>query len=339
MALSQTITRRGGFPILAPDGSLIHIPDTVAPSDPYPASSDRVAVARYFAEQGYVVLREAIPARLCDAARAAFTDEVSPYGGYLYRQATADPERHVRTAAGYMLNSLLNIQDLPSRRFPRFRAAGLESLTHPNLIAAIEGIMGERPKIVQTMYFEGNPTTWAHQDTYYLDSTEIGRMVAAWVAVEDIHPAAGRFFIYPGSHRIEMPHNSGELNVAFRHGSYKDLVIEVIRSHRLECRAPALRKGDVLLWGSRTIHGSLETRERQRSRCSFTAHYIPASTSLLQFQSRARKLLNVKHVNGIEIHSPKDLDRLSNRAMLFVESRVPGLFKAAKKIAIRVLTR
>jgi phytanoyl-CoA hydroxylase len=163
-------------------------------------------------------------------------------------------------------------------------------------------------------------------------------MIAAWVAVEDIHAGAGRFFVYPGSHRIALPRNSGELNVAFNHARYKQLVLDMIRENRLECRAPALRKGDVLLWSSKTVHGSLETREPQRSRASFTAHYIPDSTRLLQFQSRRRKLLNVKKVNGIEIHSPKDLDRISNRTILFVETRFPKLFKAVKKTAIRMLT-
>jgi len=41
----------------------------------------------------------------------------------------------------------------------------------------------------------------------YLDAEEIGRMTAAWVAVEDIAPDAGRFFVYPKSHlsrRLEI---------------------------------------------------------------------------------------------------------------------------------------
>ncbi len=340
MTAAQTIRAHfSGYPITAPDGTEISIPDDVDPEEAYPASYQREAVARYFSEHGYVVLRGLIPEGLCDQARTAFSEEVRPYGGFLYRQATADPERHVWTSGGYMLNSLLNIQDLPSRRFPHFRAAGLEILTHHNLVSALEAIIGERPKIVQTMYFEGNPQTWAHQDTYYLDSTELGRMVAAWVAVEDIHPGAGRFFVYPGSHRISMPRNTGDLNIAFRHADYKELVLRVIRQNKLKCRAPALRKGDVLLWGARTIHGSLETHEPTRSRASFTAHYIPASTTLLQFQSRPRKLLNVKRINGIEIHSPKDLDRSSNRAIFMIETRFPRLFKMAKRLAIRALMR
>ena len=46
------------------------------------------------------------------------------------------------------------------------------------------------------MLFEGNPTTWPHQDTYYLDSERIGGMTAAWIAVEDIKPGAGKARIY-----------------------------------------------------------------------------------------------------------------------------------------------
>jgi ectoine hydroxylase-related dioxygenase (phytanoyl-CoA dioxygenase family) len=46
---------------------------------------------------------------------------------------------------------------------------------------------------------KGNPETWAHQDTYCLDAEELGRMTAAWIALEDSHPGAGRFYVYPGS--------------------------------------------------------------------------------------------------------------------------------------------
>lgn len=339
VALGQAVPDAAYYAITAPDGREIRIPEEIPADDPYPSSSDTDGLADYYSQYGYVVLRGIIPTVLCDRAHRAFHEEVRGYDGYLYRQATADPERHVWTSGGYMLNSLLNIQDLPSNRFPEFRAAGLEILTHRKLAAVLGAILGEPPKIVQTMFFEGNPRTWAHQDTYYLDSTDVGRMVAAWVAVEDIHAGAGRFFVYPGSHKIELPRNSGELNVAFNHARYKQLVLDMIRENGLECRAPALQKGDVLLWSSRTVHGSLETREPQRSRASFTAHYIPESTLLLQFQSRRRKLLNVKNVNGIEIHSPKDLDRISNRTILFVETRFPNLFKAAKKAAIRAITR
>jgi phytanoyl-CoA hydroxylase len=292
--------------------------------------------ARYDSD-GYVLLRGLIPPELCDEARRAFAAEVKPYPGFIYRQATAVPEKNVFTEHGHVLNSLLNIQDLDRSCFPRFTDVGMRILTHQRLQAAVADVLGEPGTIVQTMYFDGNPSTWAHQDTYYLDSTQIGRMTAAWIAVEDIHPGAGRFFVYPGSHKIDMAKNGGDFDIAFNHDRYKKLVIDTILRFKLQCHAPPMRKGDVLLWAARTIHGSLQTKGTG-SRSSFTAHFIPASTGLLQFQARARSM-KLREVNGLQVHCPKDQTLRRNRTILYVETRFPRVFKTAKRLAIKALTR
>jgi phytanoyl-CoA hydroxylase len=109
--------------------------------------------------------------------------------------------------------------------------------------------------------------TWPHQDTYYLDAEEIGRMTAAWVAVEDIAPSAGPFFVYPKSHLIDMAKNGGDFDIAFHHERYKEFVKQVIGDHALVCRAPALSKGDVLFWAARTIHAAC-LRQNRRGRAA-----------------------------------------------------------------------
>ena len=43
-----------------------------------------------------------------------------------------------------------------------------------------------------------------HQDTYYLDSEQVGKMTAAWLALEEIKADAGRFFICPETHKIDL---------------------------------------------------------------------------------------------------------------------------------------
>jgi phytanoyl-CoA hydroxylase len=198
-------------------------------------------------------------------------------------------------------------------------------------------LLGAPGKLVQSMYFEGNPATWAHQDTYYLDAEEVGRMTAAWIAVEDIDDGAGRFFIYPGSHRIDLEKNSGEMNIAFNHARYKQHVLEIIERYGLECRTPALRAGDVLFWNSKTIHGSVVTTKPSASRSSFTAHFLPEASRFLQWQSRI-KPLNLDRVNGINVHRPKDLASAKNRAVLWVETTFPKTFQKVKRIAVRLLT-
>jgi phytanoyl-CoA hydroxylase len=325
------------FPISAPEGKAIAIPLAVdESSDPY-LRLDEAERQGYYREHGYVVWRGLVDGRRCEQARSAFAREVKPYGGFLYRQASGNPERHVLTEAGHVLNSILNVQDLQARRFPTFRAASLAVITSRELQAAVRVLLGEPGALVQSMYFEGNPSTWAHQDTYYLDSADIGRMVGSWIALEDIAPGAGRFYIYPGSHRIDMAKNGGNFDVAFNHDRYKRLVLDVIQRHGLECRAPALRKGDVLFWNSKTIHGSLETVQPQASRSSLTAHFIPRSRPFLQYQT-IEKPLRLRDIDGIDVHHPKDQNRLLNRAVMLIETRVPDAFRLVKRVAIKLLT-
>ena len=339
-AAPQT-TRKGNNEYLArtPDGHEIVIPVLADPmAEHYPQASDLKAIRKYYDTEGYVVVRGLIPQNLCDEALAAFQREVKTYSGPIYRQATANPERHVLTPYGYMLNPLLNIQSLNASAFPLFRQKGLEILTHENMRRTMDAIIGESSTLVQSMFFEGNPATWAHQDSYYLDSVDIGRMVGAWIAVEDIAPGAGRFFICPKSHLIDLHKNSGDFNIAFRHDEYKKLVLDVIRDNRLEYRAPALSKGDVLFWGAKTIHGSLSTSDPAASRSSFTGHFIPSSRGFLQYQTRV-KPLTIRQINGLRVHCPKDQNKLLNRLVLGVEVTFPRSFQWAKKLAIRLLTR
>jgi phytanoyl-CoA hydroxylase len=316
----------------------IEIP--VAEEDDYPyfALNQAKDIRKYYGENGYVVVRGLLPQGLCDRATASFEAEVKPFGGFIYRQASANPERHVFTNEGYMLNTILNVQSLDRRHFAGFRQAGLDLLTHANMQRAISTLLGEPGKLVQSMYFDGNPVTWPHQDTYYLDAEEIGRMTAGWVAAEDIAPGAGRFFVYPKSHLIDMAKNGGDFDIAFHHERYKELVKQVIGEQGLVCRAPALSKGDVLFWAAKTIHGSLRTTEPTCSRRSFTAHFIPDRSRFLQFQNRVRPL-KTELVNGMRVHHPKDLSKAANRAVLFVETRFPRTFQITKRAAIKLITR
>jgi phytanoyl-CoA hydroxylase len=325
------------FAIEAHDGTTAMIPEHRDEDFDYFDEMTPTAV-RYFEEEGYVVVRGVLPHSLCRDLRAAFSSTVKEYPGYLYRQTTARAERNSFNALGYVMNPILNLQDLPPRHFQDLRRLALEAYTHPNAVDALRRLFQEDPKLVQSMYFEGNSATWAHQDSYYLDSEHIGSMIAGWFALEDIHPGAGRFFVYPKSHKIDMQKNGGDFDIAFHHDRYKRLVLDVIDKYSLEVKAPALEEGDMLLWHAKTIHGSLKTYNSDRSRQSLTAHYIPKSHRFLQFQSRV-KGLKLDEYNGIQINCPKDQRRLKNQLVLFAESRFPGPFYALKSLAIKTLTR
>lgn len=299
--------------------------------------TDPEALRAYYYREGYVVLRRLIPAELCDQAKLIFEQEVKTYKNPLYRWSSY-PERHVFDAHGHMLNALIDVHSLNDSYFSRFKTAVLSVLTHPNLYKTVCTLVGEEAMLVQTMYFESNQVTPAHQDTYYVDSSILGRMVGVWVAVEDIHPDAEQFFICPGSHTLDAPMNSGKFDIAFHHAQYKASVEDIIEKHKLERRAPVMQKGNVIFWTAKTIHGSLAARDSSRSRSSSTGHFIPTSTGLLHLQKLEKKL-EVHRVNGILVHFPKDQAKLMNRMRYSIELHFPRIFPFLKRIAIKAVLK
>jgi phytanoyl-CoA hydroxylase len=318
-------------------GQTIEIPANLEEDLSYFRIDEAADYRAYYEQNGYVVIRGAIDASLCDAANDAFDKEVYPSRAFIYRQTTARAERNEFTSEGFLVNPILNVQSVDPDRFPGFRTKAVEVITDRNIQKACHALFGQPGKIVQSMYFQGNPSTWPHQDTYYLDATD-RRMTAVWIATEDIEPGAGRFFVCPGSQKIDMARNGGDFDIAFHHERYKQLIIDIINTHQIRMVAPALKKGDILFWDARTIHGSLPTSQPKSSRRSFTTHWIPQDTELLQFQSRVRPM-HYDTVNGAKVARPKDLARLKNRLILWVESTFPKSFALAKKIGIKVLVK
>jgi phytanoyl-CoA hydroxylase len=326
------------YKLTSPVGAEIEIPESNA-ENPETFTTDKIdAASAYYETNGYVVLRNIVKREVCDALREAFDVTVKRYPGYIYRQTTANPEKNQVNEFGFIMNPILNLQSLPSTEFEPLKSLAMATFAGEPIRSIGRTLTGEDVKLVQSMYFEGNAETWPHQDTYYLDSETTGRMFGCWYALEDIDAGAGRFFVVPGSHNIEMEKNGGDVDYAFNHNRYKDKVRALLTNSSLQIRAPFLAKGDLLIWNSRTIHGSLKTTRPERSRASLTAHYIPASHRFLQFQSRIRKL-NLRKFNGMLFHCPKDMERLGPKVVMRVETSFPRLFQTAKKFAIKALVR
>ena len=326
--------------LTTPRGLPVNVPERFE-EDPSPRFDvrDFTGIRAYYRENGYAIVRSVFSQSTCDTQRMLWEKEVKPYGGYIYRQATGKVERHVVNAQGWVMNPILNLQSVDPRHFGRFRRFATESLlAAPPLRDLFTAILGEPPMIVQSMYFEGNSATWEHQDSYYLDSARVGEMAAAWIAMEDIAPRSGRFFVCPGSHRVKLDDHGFENNIAEHHEVYITSVVQRIRSLNLPILAPMLQKGDVLFWNALTIHGSLDSQDPAHSRSSVTCHAVPRSGRFLQWQVRVLDPLT-DEVNGTHVYRPKDLRVLRNRLIFEVESRFPRLFYWAKNAAIKQIMR
>jgi phytanoyl-CoA hydroxylase len=323
-----------------PRGLPVRVPETLG-EDPSPRFSahEADAIRSYYLDNGYVIVKSVFPPQTCDELRRLWEEEVKPYRGYIYRQATGKLEKHVLNDRGWVMNPILNLQSVDPRRFANFRDFATQSLlTAPSLRDLFKTLLGELPTVVQSMYFEGNSATWEHQDSYYLDSEKVGEMAAAWIAIEEIVARSGRFFICPGSHKVKLDDHTLENNIAEHHEEYISSVVEKIKKLHMEIRAPFLEKGDVLFWNSLTIHGSLDSQDPQRSRSSITCHAIPASRLFLQWQVRLTEL-STEEINGTRIYRPKDLRSLRHRLVFNFEATFPMVFYWAKNTAIKQIMR
>lgn len=315
----------------APRGEILIYPRDAEAGQDYPPIEDAAAFRGWFAREGYVVVRRAVPGAMCDRAVQAFLREVLPDRcGLFERHVSGRYERHVLTEAGFMQYPIMNLQDLSPEKYPGFRMLGLQLLTQPAVRRAVQTLLGERGRIVHTMYFDGNQTTWAHRDGHYLDAEREGQMIGVWLAAEDIHPDAGRFFVVPRSHRMQVPGEGRDPNGE----AYKASMAAFVRDGPLPCVSPVLRQGDLLLWTSLTVHGSLPTADPRQSRRSFTAHYVPRSQRY-QWNVRARSSSRCMRVNGVEVMLHAGGTGWSGQLQAAMRDGMPRLYGLAQALKKR----
>ncbi len=222
-----------------------------------------------YKSQGFVLIRQLLSEDILEPFIAAYQQEVVPSKQKLYRQNSNNYERNRITDAGYVAQSFFDILSYP--HFPDFKATALDLLFNSTVLSAISGINGHRQhNVMQTALFDANTETPAHQDWWYADSVPSGHMIGAWIALEDIPEAAGRFYVVSGSHKVTLHKQK------MRHSEWRKKLDAYVEEN-LDCLvAPALKKGDVLFFNAGIIHGALPTQDPQFSRKSLVGHYMPS---------------------------------------------------------------
>lgn len=224
----------------------------------------------HYLNNGYVVVPGAVPVHKIDRLNTLFQRDIADSSARFFRQNTNRYERNRKTDAGHIIQSFLDIHHY--KRFPEFRQAALDVYFAPEMLATLREVTGYADhNLMQSMLFDANAATTPHQDWWYLDSVPNGHLLGAWIALEDIDERAGRFYVIPGSHNVRLD----EPNM--KHSDWLDRMRAFLADHPDKVSAPALKKGDVLFWNSRTIHGALPTQDLRFSRKSLTAHYMPSS--------------------------------------------------------------
>ncbi|XP_038600459.1 phytanoyl-CoA dioxygenase domain-containing protein 1-like isoform X2 [Tachyglossus aculeatus] len=255
---------------------------------------------RKFQEDGFLVLEGVFSPEECDGLQARIAEIV----------AAMDIPPHCRTEffsekrnAEYFLNSGDKISfffekdvldEEGNLKIPREKSINkighalhahdpiFKKITHSPQVQEISRSLGyEEPVVVQSMYIFKQPhiggEVRAHQDSTFLHTEPLGRLLGFWIAVEDATPENGCLFFIPGSHKsgisrrmVRSPPGSvpGTSFVGSRPVYDDNSFI-----------ATPVRRGGLVLIHGEVVHKS-ELNSSSRSRHAFTFHLMESKDTI-----------------------------------------------------------
>jgi phytanoyl-CoA hydroxylase len=242
------------------------------------AQADRL---RFWIENGYVILENAIPSSVIDKA-AADLDRAYD-GGFsgLKFECHAISPNHIPWRPD------INPHPAKALDIHHFSPA-IRNLMFADAIADFLGLIFESKAFAsQTLGFLRGSAQEGHQDSAYVVYSIPRQFAATWAALEDVTLGAGELFYYPGSHRFEdfiyrdlyksvseaerMTGATGMREVVERH-------VHSLEERALSRGIPkipfAAKKGDVLVWHADLVHGGNPV-SRVVTRKSIVTHYCP----------------------------------------------------------------
>ncbi|MEZ4320965.1 MAG: phytanoyl-CoA dioxygenase family protein [Myxococcota bacterium] len=238
-----------------------------------------------FRDEGWLLVRDLLPHDICDPIVQAFVDEVKPYDGPLLRQLTSVDEPHQLSEDGWMVNPVVNPYQRP--QFERFSTIEWVAMSNAPVVDHVTRLLGGAPAMLQSAYYESSRGTHTHLDFNPVDRAR--PMIGLWIALEDIGPGAGRFHVVPRSHRLPMDARMArfaelawanyrqafiELDPKTAEAEAQALLAEILDEHGLVREAPALRKGDAILWTNLLLHGSDVPVRGGGTRHSLLFHFV-----------------------------------------------------------------
>lgn len=240
------------------------------------ADADLRQKVRNFARDGYVVMPGEVPGKTIDAYLQEY-ERAAEIPDFLI--VDAPPERQVsfsrekaRKPGTKVLDTAMLLSTGPDLSFS------------PQIGRFLEEVFEDKALAFQSLHFEMGSTQQIHQDTaYVVVAHEPMKLIASWIALEDIEPGSGELIYYVGGHR--MP----EYIYADGASKHFDVVRDGLPSHTahikylheeaarrgLPIAKFSAKKGDVLLWHAELPHGGGEITKPGRTRRSLVTHYCP----------------------------------------------------------------
>jgi phytanoyl-CoA hydroxylase len=241
-------------------------------------TEQNVAKILEFSINGYVIFNELVSHDLCDEFACFIDDSISNGNDELIIQSPGETEgnrrlskpeiiKNQRIVDSYMVNDLAK-KILLIEEVSQFLGSCFE----------------EAPLLFQSLSFIKGSNQGMHQDTAYVVTNQPMKLIASWIALEDINPGSGELEFYPQSHRYEEflfsgkhKHFSSDRDGDQEHQRFTSHLRQQIQNSGKTSQTFLAKKGDVFLWHADLYHGGSSVTDNKLTRNSLVGHYCPAS--------------------------------------------------------------
>lgn len=240
-----------------------------------------------FHEQGFIIIKNLIKEQHINNVLKSL-ENFKKENKYYYTQSNHSWVKSSKLSKeGFLIDSIQT--PTKQKNCGQLKFAIEDTISSLDISKILQEISGEEKFINwQNMLFDRSTGTIDHADTWYLDTKPRGKMIAAWIALEDIQESAGRFFVYPKSHKLNIKEN---INQKIKDNYfYSKFIDEFVKKNKLKKFMPIMKKGDVLFWHPFTLHGSLSQKNNKNSRKSLTAHYHPVGLGRIESAESQKKI-------------------------------------------------
>ncbi len=149
-------------------------------------------------------------------------------------------------------------------------------LLSERIVSFLSSLLSCEPVLCNTLHLERSSAQDYHSDSLFMTPATPGKLIAAWMALEDVRHGSGPLRLYPGSHRIAAFRFSNGLHHAVEGEmpNWAAYMQKEIDSRGLQSRSLLTAKGALVLWHADVLHGAEPIADPALTRRSLVAHYF-----------------------------------------------------------------
>jgi len=252
--------------------------------------SNTRTIKENFEENGFYILRNAIDSNLADIITNDFENfnSSNEYIGLLKRTPMLASQEHLDTEKFRFKDLYINNKNVRSAIFSKSITNVLQQLFSGPFLA------------FQGLGFKRSTGLRIHRDSNYVSvCADHPKVIACWLALEDINENSGTIRYYPKSHLLERYKfkDGNDHWIKSDHGIFANDDCHIwnqwqMETHHIFSESFVANKGDCIFWDFDLVHEALLPRN-DKTRYSLATHFCPVSQTPLY-------LTQNKHTRSIQ---------------------------------------